>query len=327
MSCRPGCRSNRPRNLYSRYETLVCHWCKSEKELCQKVTSLAYKGLTNPLSFLPSGELKNEVQKKIEQLGLIHDIQPNMKEVTEEFRRVFKEWSKYRLEVIEELTKFIGEVIVANTGKKVVKVCGKVTSIIGGCLAIGALLLAPETGGISLSVWGIRVTLASRMIQIGAEVVDGAFTHIQSKRVANLLEKDRKMTEKMETAVESLMTTSKLFNDAVEEFEKRHQWFGMDELAEGVNNLKLEYSEAKSALDVVGTALKAKPFEMPSKTVRGVTGFLIGIYVIMDAVDLMKTIKDIQNGSKSDLQEHITALSAVLIREHEILQKQYESFS
>ncbi|XP_071946668.1 uncharacterized protein [Antedon mediterranea] len=315
------------KHLYPRYETMMCHWCKSEKELCLMATSLVESVMKNPLSFFPSGELKKHAKKEIGQLKLIHDIQPQIKEVNEEFRRIFKDWSKYRLEVIEELTKFIGEVIMVKTGKNVVKAGAKIGSIIGSALTIGALVFFPVVEGILLSVWGIRVLLASCAIQLGAEVADGAFTHIQSKRVASLLEKDRELTKKMETAVESLMTTSKLFSDAVDEFEKRHQWFGMDDIIEGIVNLKLEYSQAESAIAGVGKALKAKPFEPPSVMARGVSGFLNGIYIIMDSINLMKTIQDIQNGSKSDLQEHITALAAVLIHEHEILQKQYESFS
>ncbi|XP_071946669.1 uncharacterized protein [Antedon mediterranea] len=282
--------------------------------------------LNDPLSFLPSGELTKHANKEIKQLELIHDIQPQIKEVTGEFRSVFKEWSKYRLEVIEELTKFIGEVIVVKTGKNVVKAGATITGIIGSIIVIGSLLLSPVTGGLLLNAFGLKVTLASSAVLIGAEIADGAFTHIQSKRVARLLEKDRKLTEQMETAVESLMTTSKLFSDAVDEFEKKHQWPGIDYFIGGMLNWKMEYSRAESVIADVGESLKAKPFKTPSKLTRGISGFLNGIYVIMDSINLMKTIQDIQNGSKSDLQEHITALAAVLIHEHEILQKQYDSF-
>ncbi|XP_071952648.1 uncharacterized protein [Antedon mediterranea] len=117
----------------------------------------------------------------------------------------------------------------------------------------------------------------------------------------------------MQTCVQSsLLTTNKVFNDAVDEFKKSRYTSEMNQL---ILNLQLVYSRRYS-----------------STTAKVVTVICLCIYgflrvmfvVIKDALNVMKTIKDIRNGSESDLQKHITALQAVLIREHDILQTQYD---
>ncbi|XP_033107961.1 uncharacterized protein LOC117109693 [Anneissia japonica] len=313
-------------HLYPRYETYTCHLCHSKEDICKKFAAKFHLLLNTSKYFLPSGKLTRSGEQQLKQLELIHDLHPQLRQLTKEFRIKFQKWSKCRLQVIEELSKFINQVANMKLCTNVVKASGQIGGIIGGILAIGGVILAPETGGLSLTALGIRVSFSSAVFKWGANVVDGVFTTLQSKRVVSLIKRDQELTKEMAEVAESLMTTSKVFSQAVDEFESRNQIFGAEELITELKQIKSERDQMQTALEGVAKAMKTGLLDASkSPALRALSGVLIGIYVLVESVQLIQTITDINDGSKSQLQEEIMTLTAVMVREHDILKKQYDS--
>jgi hypothetical protein len=215
-----------------------------------------------------------------------------------ELQQTVKTWYEQRKLVIDLLSFMIESLNGLHRKASIVKVGGSAGSIVGSTLAVGGLVVAPFTGGLSLVATGVGVGLvgAGSATSIGATVTEWSQTRKEAKRIQEQIDKDTALINEIIEKTRKLQEVDSNWDSRVINFE---------DSSNTVMSLVLALTRGEGTEDL--TKSNTSKAEYVAKGAMMVGMFLVPrvIKVPIDLVILTDDVKRIHKKEPSKLSERI----------------------